>query len=75
MATWARESGVDGAAVDAIKAGKIGVDLKGMADNNFEYLYEVDPINTGTPTVYDLKTGEKLDIYDDNWLSKLMSSA
>ena len=46
-----------------------------MADNNFEYLYEVDPINTGTPTVYDLKTGEKLDIYDDNWLSKLMSTA
>ena len=75
MATWARESGVDGAAVEAIKAGKIGVDLKGMADNNFEYLYEVDPVNTGTPTVYDLKTGEKLDIYDDNWLSKLMSTA
>ena len=75
MAKWARESGVDGAAVEAIKAGKIGVDLKGMADNNFEYLYEVDPINTGTPTVYDLKTGEKLDIYDDNWLSKLMSTA
>ena len=75
MAKWAKESGVDGAAVDAIKSGKSGVDLKGMADANFEYLYEIDPINTGTPTVYDLKKDKKIDIYDDNWLSKLMSDS
>lgn len=75
MAKMARESGVDGAAVDAIKAGKSGVDLKAMADTNFEYLYQIDPINTGTPTVYNLKKDKKLDIYDDNWLSKLMSDS
>jgi len=45
-----------------------------MADTNFEYLYELDPINAGTPTVYDLKRDKTLDIYDNNWLSKLMSS-
>ncbi len=75
MAKMARESGVDGAAVDAIKAGKSGVDLKDMADTNFEYLYEIDPINTGTPTVYNLEKDKKIDIYDDNWLSKLMSDS
>ena len=75
MAKMARESGVDGAAVDAIKAGKSGVDLKAMADTNFEYLYQIDPVNTGTPTVYNLKKDKKIDIYDDNWLSKLMSDS
>ena len=35
---------------------------------------EIDPVDTGTPTVYDLNTGEKLDIYDNDWLSKLMAS-
>ncbi len=31
-------------------------------------------MNTGTPTVYDLDTDEKLDIFDDNWLDKLVES-
>ena len=61
-------------AVAAIKSGKSALDIQEMADTNFEYLYEVDPINTGTPTVYDLKSDKRLDIYDDNWLGKLMSS-
>ena len=74
MATMARESGIDAAAVDAIKAGKNALDLKAMADTNFEYLYEIDPVDTGTPTVYDLKKDKTLDLYDNNWLSKLMSS-
>ncbi len=29
---------------------------------------------TGTPTVYDPANDEKLDIYDNDWLSKLMQS-
>ncbi|WP_059015745.1 thioredoxin domain-containing protein [Mycobacterium sp. M26] len=74
IADMARESGIGAEAVAAIKAGKDAVDLKDMADTNFEYLYEVDPVSTGTPTVYDLNSGEKLDIYDNNWLSKLISS-
>lgn len=73
MADMARASGVAAGAVDAIKGGKPALDLKDMADTNFEYLYEVDPIRTGTPTVYDLKTDEPVDIYDNNWLSRLMS--
>lgn len=74
IAKMARESGIGAQAVDAVKAGKNALDVQDMADTNFEYLYEVDPINTGTPTVYDLKRDKKLDIYDNNWLSKLMSS-
>ncbi|MCI4673535.1 DsbA family protein [Candidatus Mycolicibacterium alkanivorans] len=74
MATMAHDSGVDAAAVDAITSGKNALDLKEMAATNFEYLYEIDPINTGTPAIYDLKRDKTLDIYDNNWLSKLMSS-
>jgi protein-disulfide isomerase len=74
MAKMARESGIDAQAVDAVKSGKNALDLQQMADTNFEYLYEIDPVNTGTPTVYDLKRDKTLDIYDNNWLSKLMSS-
>lgn len=74
IAEMARESGVPATAVDAMRAGKPALDVQQMADTNFEYLYEIDPINTGTPTVFDLDTNEKLDIYDNNWLSKLMST-
>ena len=57
-----------------IEASKPAVDLKDLEDTNFEFLYEIDDISTGTPTVYDLRRGNKLDIYDDNWLSKAMGS-
>ncbi|MCX2933395.1 thioredoxin domain-containing protein [Mycobacterium sp. CVI_P3] len=74
IADIARESGVSSTAVEAIRAGESGVDLQEMQDTNFEYLYEIDPINTGTPTVFDLTNDDKVDIYDNNWLSKLMST-
>ncbi|TDO08134.1 protein-disulfide isomerase [Mycobacterium sp. BK086] len=74
IADMAHESGVAPAAVDAMRAGKPALDLIEMADTNFEYLYEIDPISTGTPTVFDLTNNEKIDIYDNNWLSKLMST-
>jgi len=74
IADMARESGVPTAAIDAMRAGKPALDIQQMADTNFEYLYEIDAINTGTPTVFDLNTNEKIDIYDNNWLSKLMST-
>lgn len=74
IADMARESGLPAAAVDAMRAGKPALDIQEMADTNFEYLYEIDAINTGTPTVFDLNTNEKIDIYDNNWLSKLMST-
>ncbi|WP_445167046.1 DsbA family protein [Mycolicibacterium sp. Dal123E01] len=74
IAEMARESGIPPTAVEAMRAGKPALDLTSMADTNFEYLYEIDPLNTGTPTVFDLNTNEKIDIYDNNWLSKLMST-
>jgi hypothetical protein len=57
-----------------IKGGGSAVNTKDMDDANFEYLYEIDSLDLGTPTVYDLANGEKLDIYDDDWLSKLIQS-
>jgi len=73
IADMARESGIPPTAVDAIRAGRSALDIDEMSDTNFEYLYEVDPIVAGTPTVYDLETDDALDIYDNNWLSRLMS--
>jgi hypothetical protein len=60
--------------VSKIEGGEPAIDVKDLEDNNFEFLYEIDDISTGTPTVYDLNKGNKLDIYDDNWLSKVMGS-
>ena len=56
------------------RGGKSAVDTEDMDDSNFEFLYEIDSVDTGTPTVYDLDKGEKLDIYDNDWLDKLMQS-
>jgi protein-disulfide isomerase len=62
------------AVVQNIKAGGSAVNVKEMDDANFEFLYEIDATNVGTPTVYDLANDEKLDIYDNDWLNKLVSS-
>ncbi|MDT5080694.1 MAG: hypothetical protein QOJ80_5331 [Mycobacterium sp.] len=74
LAGMARTAGIPAAQVSDIEAGKPAVDVKDLEDNNFEFLYEIDDISTGTPTVYDLRNDKKLDIYDDNWLSKVMGS-
>lgn len=74
MADMARASGIPRDRVDAIANGDSAVDVKAMDDTNFEFLFEIDSLNTGTPTVYDLNHDVKLDIYDDEWLSKLMES-
>jgi Thioredoxin len=74
LAGMARTAGIPAAQVSDIEAGKPAIDVKDLEDTNFEFLYEIDDISTGTPTVYDLRRGNKLDIYDDNWLSKVMGS-
>ena len=74
MADMAKKAGIPAAAVDAISSGASDVDTKDMSDTNMEFLFEIDQINTGTPTIYDLKKDEKIDIYDNDWLSKLMAS-
>jgi protein-disulfide isomerase len=74
MAEMAKKAGMPEKAVERIAGGGSAVDIKDMDDSNFEYLYEIDPLGTGTPTVYDPKSDEKLDIFDNDWLNKLMQS-
>ncbi|MGV9797553.1 DsbA family protein [Mycobacterium sp. NPDC003449] len=73
LADLAERSGVTGEPLDRIAAGDEGVDVAQMADQNTEYLYEVQ-YDIATPTIYDLVNDDVLDAYDDNWLTNLMSS-
>jgi len=70
----AKKAGMPDAVGQNIKDGGSAVNVKAMDDANFEYLYEIDNLETGTPTVYDLAKGKKLDIYDNDWLNKLIQS-
>jgi len=70
----AKKAGMPDAVAQNIKGGGSAVNVKAMDDANFEYLYEIDYLDMGTPTVYDLANGEKLDIYDNDWLNKLIQS-
>ena len=75
MADMAKSVGIPAAAGRArSRSGASAVDTKAMDDINFEFLFEIDQVSTGTPTVYDLKKDEKIDIYDNDWLAKLMAS-
>ena len=77
IAEFARTADVPQFQVHELENGaaeKSASDLADMESTNFEFLYEVDPVNTGTPTVFDMHAGKKLDIYDNDWLSKLMES-
>jgi hypothetical protein len=51
------------------------VDIDQMAASNYQSLVAIDPIDSGTPTVYDLKTKKKIDIGQSDWLDTLMSSS
>jgi hypothetical protein len=74
MADMATQAGIPSTQVDAVASGASDVNTKDMSDTNMEFLFEIDQVNTGTPTIYDLKKDEKIDIYDNDWLSKLMAS-
>jgi protein-disulfide isomerase len=71
---YATKAGMADGVAKRISDGGSAVDTKAMDDANFEFLYEIDSVEMGTPTVYDLDKGEKLDIYDNDWLSKLIQS-
>ncbi len=75
MAGMARTAGVPDAQATQIADGEAVVDVSGMEDLNFGFLYDIDPTATGTPTVYDLNKDRKVDIYDNDWLKKLVESA
>jgi protein-disulfide isomerase len=71
---YATKAGMSDGVAKRIGDGESVVDVKAMDDANFEYLYEIDNEELGTPTVYDLVKGDKLDIYDNDWLNKLVQS-
>jgi protein-disulfide isomerase len=49
-------------------------DIDDVAKANYSLLTQTNPSAPGTPLVYDLKKDEIVDIQDDDWLDKLMSS-
>jgi protein-disulfide isomerase len=67
-------AGVPAAVAEHIASDEEAVDARDMEDTNFGFLYDVDPGQTGTPTVYDLRAGQKIDIRDEDWLDKLVES-
>lgn len=74
MAEMAREAGLADSVVRRVATGGSAVNIADMEVTNFGYLIQIDPLSTGTPTVYDLVNDERLDIYDDDWLEKLIQS-
>ncbi|MBX7435389.1 thioredoxin domain-containing protein [Mycobacterium sp. Y57] len=74
LQSMAEAAGLPEPTVDAVIDGGQAVDVVDMDDANFASLYDIDPTQTGTPTVYDLEGDDKIDIYDDNWLDKLVAS-
>ncbi|MGV0713769.1 thioredoxin domain-containing protein [Mycolicibacterium sp. XJ662] len=74
MAGMAREAGLSDSVAKRVATGGSAVNVADMEVTNFGYLYQIDPLSTGTPTVYDLVNDERLDIYDDAWLEKLIQS-
>ena len=74
MADMAKQAGIPENVASKIADGGSAVNVTDMDDANFEYLFEIDVLDTGTPTVYDLAKDEKLDIYDNDWLNKLVQS-
>lgn len=57
-----------------VAAGPVGVDVVDMDETNYTFLFDIDPDEAGTPTVFDMRTEQKLDIYDDRWLDELVAS-
>jgi hypothetical protein len=70
----ARTAGISDDIAGRIESGDAAVNTKDLEDTNFGFLYDIDSVDTGTPTVYDLTKGQKLDIYDNDWLSKIMGA-
>jgi protein-disulfide isomerase len=74
MADMAKRAGMPENVASKVADGGSAVNVTDMNDMNFEYLFEIDSVDTGTPTVYDPAKDEKIDIYDNDWLNKLIQS-
>jgi hypothetical protein len=57
---------------DNIAGDHEAVIVSAMDELNFTLLFDIDSVDTGTPTVYDLNAGEKVDVHDDEWLNDLV---
>lgn len=68
----ATAAGLPGPVADNIGSANEAVDVPEMDDSNFGLLFDIDSVDTGTPTVYDLNADEKLDIHDAEWLNDLI---
>jgi Thioredoxin len=77
MATMAEDAGMPGDVASRISNGDTAddVDIEEMSAYNYGALIGIDPITTGTPTVYDLKSKQKVDLQDNDWLDSLLSEA
>jgi len=77
MKDMAKKAGMPSDVADKIGEGQTAsdVDIDQMAASNYQSLVAIDPIDSGTPTVYDLKTKKKIDIGQSDWLDTLMSSS
>ncbi|MGX9789604.1 DsbA family protein [Mycobacterium sp. MMS18-G62] len=71
---YATKAGMSEDVAKKISDGGSAVNVKDMDDTNFGYLYDIDNENLGTPTVYDLEKNQKVDLYDNDWLKKLMQA-
>jgi protein-disulfide isomerase len=74
MADMAKKAGMPASVASKVNDGDSAVDTVEMDALNFEFLFEIDVLDTGTPTVYDPAKDEKIDIYDNDWLNKLVQS-
>jgi protein-disulfide isomerase len=74
MADMAKQAGMPEKIASKIADGGSAVNVTDMDDTNFEYLFEIDSVDTGTPTVYDPANDEKIDVYDNDWLNELIQS-
>ena len=70
----ARDAGLPEPVADNVSRDQEVVDVDAMEEANYSLLYDVDPGSTGTPTVVDLETGEKIDLSDETWLDQLVAS-
>ena len=66
-------AGIPEAVADHLANHQEGIDVAEMEDANYRLLLDVDSVDTGTPTGYDLEAGEKLDLTDADWLDNLVS--
>jgi protein-disulfide isomerase len=75
LADLALDSGLGSDVVNNISAGAHGVDAAAMDEANSAALENISNGSPGTPTVYNLKLKEVVDISDPDWLNLLMRPA